>query len=90
MAYLAAGDWQKALELADRSMTKNDRHLSTLRARICALHFLGREVEARAVATDLLRRQPDFTVSSYRRSHPAANFKIGQNLTAAFAAAGIP
>ena len=89
-AYLAAEDWEKALALADRSMGKNDRHLSTLRARLCALHFLGRSVEARSVAADLLRRQPDFTVSSYRRSHPAANFKIGQNLTAAFTAAGIP
>lgn len=90
MAYLSASDWQKALDLADRSLSKNDRHLSTLRARICALHFLGRGDEARAVAKDLLRRHPDFTVSSYRRSHPAANFKIGQNLTAAFTAAGIP
>lgn len=89
-AYLAAGDWEHALMLADRSMTKNDRHLSTLRARICALHFLGRSEEARTTAADLLRRQPDFTVSSYRRNHPAAHFKIGQNLTAAFTAAGIP
>ncbi|MGV8986565.1 MAG: hypothetical protein ACOH2H_09800 [Cypionkella sp.] len=89
-AYLAAGDWTHALELADRSMSKNDRHLSTLRARLCALHFLGRTDEARSVGEDLLRRQPDFTVSSYRRSHPAANYKIGHNLTAAFSAAGIP
>lgn len=89
-AYIAAQDWDHALALADRSMAKNDRHLSTLRARICALHFLGRDSEARTVASDLLRRHPDFTVASYRRNHPAANFKIGQNLTAAFTAAGIP
>ena len=88
-AYLAAGDWQRALALADRSMSKNDRHLSTLRARLCALHFLGRKDEARAVATDLLRRQPDFTVASYRRNHPAADFRIGQNMVAALSAAGI-
>ncbi len=90
LSYLAAGDWAQALVLADRSISKNDRHLSTLRARICALHYLGRYAEARTVASDLLRRQPDFTVASYRRSHPAANYKIGQNLTAAFTAAGIP
>lgn len=90
LSYLSAGDWAQALVLADRSISKNDRHLSTLRARICALHFLDRYEEARAVAADLLRRQPDFNVASYRRSHPAANYKIGQNLTAAFTAAGIP
>ena len=89
-AYIAAGEWGQALALADRSMSKNDRHLSTLRTRICALHYLGRTGEARAAAEDLMRRQPEFTISSYRRSHPAANFKFGQNVTAAFAAAGIP
>lgn len=88
-AYLAAEDWSRALALADRSMGKNDRHLSTLRARLCALHFLGRDVEAREVAADILRRQPDFNVTSYRRNHPAANFKIGQNMVAALVAVGI-
>ena len=89
-AYLASGEWANALTLADRSIAKNDRHLSTLRTRICALHYLGRAEEAQAAAHDLLRRQPDFNIASYRRSHPAANFKFGQNVTAAFAAAGIP
>jgi TolB-like protein len=89
-AYLSAQDWSRALQLAERSMAKNDRHLSTLRARICALHFLGRAEDARSAAQDLLRRQPDFNISTYRRSHPAAHYAIGQNLTAAFAAAGIP
>ncbi len=89
-AYLSDEDWPRALELAERSMSKNDRHLSTLRVRICALHFLGRKADARTAAADLLRRQPDFTVSAYRRNHPAAKFMIGQNMTAALSAAGIP
>jgi TolB-like protein len=89
-AYLAAGDWQAALTLADRSLAKNDRHVSTLRARICALHYLGRGQEARATADDLRRQQPDFTVEAYRRSHPSAAFKMGQQAIAALVAAGIP
>ena len=89
-AYLAVEDWRRALDLADRSMARNDRHLSTLRVRICALHHLGQAEDARAAATDLLRRQPGFTLSAYRRGHPAANYRIGQNMTAALAAAGIP
>lgn len=88
-AYLAAEQWEHALTLADRSLNRNDRHVSTLRARLCALHFLGRGEEARSVAADLLRRQPDFTISSYRRSHPAANFKIGQHMVTALTAAGV-
>ncbi len=88
-AYLAAEDWDHALALADRSLAKNDRHLSTLRSRICALHYLGRGDEARATAVDLKRRAPEFTISGYRRSHPAANFKFGQNVTTALSAAGI-
>ena len=89
-AQLSAENWPRALELAERSMVRNDRHLSTLRTRICALHYLGRADEARTAATDLLRRAPEFTVSGYRRSHPAANFKFGRNVTSALAAAGIP
>lgn len=88
-AYLSAEQWEQALELADRSLGKNDRHLSTLRSRICALHYLGRTEEARSAAEELMRRQPDFSISSYRRSHPAAKYRFGQNVTAAFAAAGI-
>jgi tetratricopeptide (TPR) repeat protein len=89
-AYLAAEDFEKTLELADRSLAKNDRHTSSLRVRIAALHHLGRAEEARETAANLMRRQPDFTVEAYRRSHPAADFRIGQNVIAALAASGIP
>ena len=89
-AYLAAEKFERSLDLADRSLAKNDRHLSTLRVRICALHHLGRELDARRAAANLLRLQPDFTVAAYRRSHPAAEFKIGLNMSSALLAAGIP
>jgi len=89
-AYLAAEDFEKTLELADRSLAKNDRHTSSLRVRIAALHHLGRAEEAQETAAHLMRRQPDFTVEAYRRSHPAADFKIGRNVIAALAASGIP
>lgn len=88
-AYLAAEDYARTLELADRSLAKNDRHLSTLRVRICALHHLGRDAEARKAAAELMRRQPDFTVTNYRQNHPAADFKIGKNVVSALLAAGI-
>ncbi|CAM5193360.1 TolB amino-terminal domain-containing protein OS=Bosea thiooxidans OX=53254 GN=SAMN05660750_05020 PE=4 SV=1 [Bosea thiooxidans] len=89
-AHLAMGDHQRALDLADRSLGQNDRHLSTLRTKIVALHSLGRKQEAIVAGQELLRRQPDFTVSGYQRSHPAAEFEFGRNAAAALRAAGIP
>lgn len=88
-AHIAAEDYASALHLAERSLQKNDRHLSTLRAKIVALHHLDRTAEARLVAADLLLRQPDFSLAAYRDSHPAADRKLGRNVMVAFAAAGI-
>lgn len=89
-AYLAHNDHERALAFADRSLLANDRHLSTLRTKIVALHGLGREGEARETAQELLRRQPDFTVEDYERLHPAAQHAIGRTAATALRAAGIP
>lgn len=88
-AYLAGGDYEKALELADRSLASNDRHISTLRSRIAALHALERGDEARQAANDLKRRFPDFNLEDYRKTHPSADQKIGKFMVAALSASGI-
>lgn len=88
-AYVAAEDYPKALEFADRSLALNDRHLSTLRTRVTALHFLGRTDDARVTAQELMRRQPDFSLDYYRRTHPSANHQVGQRVIEALTAAGI-
>lgn len=88
-AYIAAEDWARALEFAERSLARNDRHMSTLRAKICALHHLGRGQEARDTAADLKRRQPGFSVAQYRRTHPAADARIGRNVVSALLEAGL-
>lgn len=89
-ARLANGDYASALDLADKSLAVNDRHLSTYRAKIIALYGLGRLPEARNVATELLRRQPDLTVAGYMGSHPAADHKFGRLAATALTTAGIP
>jgi tetratricopeptide (TPR) repeat protein len=89
-AHLAAENFDRALDYADRSLARNPRHLSTLRARIAALHFLGRPAEARQSANELMRLQPEFTVEGYRRSHPAAEFPLGRNVVEALSASGVP
>ncbi|TDT76761.1 TolB-like protein [Litoreibacter halocynthiae] len=88
-AYLAAENYSRALELADRSLAFNDRHLSTLRTKITALHFLGRGDDARIAAQDLTRRAPDFRVEEYARQHPAAQHRAGKRVVTALSAAGV-
>ena len=88
-AYLSAEDWEQALAYADRSLVRNDRHVSSLRVKICALHHLGRGQEARDAAADLKRRQPGFSVAQYRRTHPAADARVGRNVVSALLQAGL-
>ena len=88
-AYLAAEQYDKALELADRSLAYNDRHLSTLRVKITALHFLDKHDEAVLAGQDLMRRAPKFKISDYVRGHPSSEYKTGQNVVKALEAAGI-
>jgi class 3 adenylate cyclase/TolB-like protein len=89
-AHLAHGDYRQSLELANRSLAVNDRHISTLRTKIVALHYLGRGEEAERAAQELLARQPAFTVAAYRQNHPAAKYEFGKRAAAALSAAGIP
>jgi TolB-like protein/tetratricopeptide (TPR) repeat protein len=87
---LSAGRYEEALALADRSLLRHDRHVSTLRAKITALHYLDRTAEARPVAAQVLRRQPGFTVAGYLRGHPASGHELGRRVATALRAAGIP
>lgn len=89
-AYLSDGDYERALAYAESSLAINARHLSTLRAKITALHHLGRHDDARTAAAELRRRHPDSTVAGYLKGHPAADFKLGRTVAAALSAAGIP
>ena len=88
-AHLAGGEYEKALDLAERSLAANDRHISTLRTRIAALHALDRGEDARAAGQDLMRRFPYFSLEDYRKTHPSADRRIGKLMVEALSAAGI-
>ena len=88
-AYLALEDYAQALQLIDRSLATNDRHISSLRIRIAALHHLGQGEAARACAALLMQRQPQFSIEAYKRAHPAAAFATGQRVIEALKASGI-
>ncbi len=89
-AALSAGQYQRALQLAERSLRLNRTHTSTLRAMITALWNLGRTAEAQAVASDLLRIDPDFKVQTFMERSPTAPYALGKTVASALEGAGIP
>lgn len=89
-AALSAGQYPRAVSLAQASLRLNRAHTSTLRALITALWELGREDEARETARDLLKIDPNFRVSSFMERSPAAPFQLGRVVARALQSAGIP
>ncbi len=89
-AYLSRRDWENALLYSERSLAHNDRHTSTLRVKIAALTNLGEMDRARATSVQLLRRDPDFTISGYIATHPAAENASGRIVTDALRRVGVP
>ncbi len=89
-AALSARQYQKSLQLAERSFRLNRTHASTLRVMITALSRMGRAEEARRHAIELLKLEPGFTVARYLERSPGAPYKLGQDVAAALVESGIP
>ncbi|WP_417433679.1 hypothetical protein [Kiloniella sp.] len=89
-AMIADKQYQKALELAERSLLANHRHSSTLRVKTAALFYLGRESEATLSAKELMAAEPNLTISGWLKTHPAASFSTGKDWARALIAAGVP
>lgn len=89
-AYMASKEYDHAIALIERSLSVNNRHLSTMRMKIAALHYLGRTDEAKKTASEFLRYQPDYKVSDYLKKHPAGKFQTGKEIADALSASGIP
>lgn len=82
-AYISAEQWSEALKFADKSLQRNDRHTSTLRAKITALFMLDRIEEAQEAFEILKRKDPEFSVENYARHHPAAAYRTGKSVVQA-------
>jgi adenylate cyclase len=89
-AYLAANSFEHAIELSRKSLRVNRLHSSTLRTLTCSLALSGRIDEARQMAADLMKLEPNLTVSGYLSRHPAASFWTGKAWAEAFRVAGVP
>jgi TolB-like protein/DNA-binding SARP family transcriptional activator len=90
MAYLADGQYERAIECALRSLRENRTYTSSYRQLVMALVLAGRGHEARASARRLLDLEPDLTVVGFRRRYPGSATPHADLFCDALAKAGIP
>src|SRR5262245_24206561 len=88
--YCAASQFDRAIDLSKRSLRVNRLHSSTLRTLICALALSDRIDEARQMAAELMKLEPNLTVSGYLARHPSASFWTGKAWADALHRAGVP
>lgn len=89
-ANLSAHNYDRAIELADRSLQANAAYPASLRTKAIALQLTGRNGEAREVVQNLLSASPDFCLAQYQRDHPAAIGQGGGEWVDALKRAGVP
>lgn len=89
-ANITAGRYERALELAKRSLRANRTHTSTWRVLTVAQWQLGYQKEACETAQELLKLEPTLTVSGYLKRAPSASFAIGKTVAGILHKAGVP
>jgi TolB-like protein/DNA-binding SARP family transcriptional activator len=90
LAYLADGQYARAVEFAMRCIRENRGYTTAYKALVLSLVLSGRETEARAPANQLRLLEPTFTVEQFRRRSPAYAGTLGERYCEAFERAGIP
>jgi DNA-binding SARP family transcriptional activator/TolB-like protein len=89
-AYNSAGDFERAIQSATRSLRVDRLHASSLRALAVAQFLSGLTHEAKQTVAALLRVDPTMTVSKYLSSHPAGEFATGKLWAKTLGRAGLP
>ncbi len=89
-AALADERYDRAIELALRSLKANRAHLSTWRVLAIAQSLSGREKEARATVAELLLRDPGMTAERFLARSPGGRYPIGRRFADALIEAGVP
>jgi tetratricopeptide (TPR) repeat protein len=89
-ACITAENYPRALDLATRSLRSNRAHTSTLRVKAVAEMRLGQGDAARETARQLMRRQPDLTVSKWLKTAPSADYAVGRAFAQSLREAGVP
>ncbi|MEM9500162.1 MAG: winged helix-turn-helix domain-containing protein [Pseudomonadota bacterium] len=89
-ANLTAGNYDRALDLTRASLRQNRTHTSTLRMLVALNKLTGKDADAHAAVTELMRLQPDLRVSQWLASSPSAEFSVGRRVADALRDAGVP
>jgi TolB-like protein/DNA-binding SARP family transcriptional activator len=90
MAFLADGQYDRAVECARRSIHENRTYTSAHRLLVMALVLAGREDEAQAHVDPLLQLEPELTVERFRSRYPGSASAHAGLYCDALARAGIP
>jgi tetratricopeptide (TPR) repeat protein len=89
-AALSAGRYERAVELAQRSLRVNRTNTSTLRALAIAQSLLGNVEAARLTVGEVLAIEPTLTVQRYLERSPSGAYKTGKIWSEALRQAGLP
>jgi adenylate cyclase len=89
-AALGARRYEQAVELALCSLRANRTHASTLRALAIAQWELGRHDDARKTVAELMKIEPNLTISNYLERSPSSAYETGAVWSRALHGAGVP
>jgi TolB-like protein/Tfp pilus assembly protein PilF len=89
-ANLSAHNYDRAIELAERSLEANASYPASLRTKAIALQLSGRQGEARKAVQNLLAASPQFNLAQYHREFPGAASLEGDEWADALKQAGVP
>jgi len=70
LAYHYAWQNEEAIATFKRYLNYNPNHISAHLALACSYSDVGREMEARAEAAEILRLSPEFSLETWRQSLP--------------------
>jgi adenylate cyclase len=89
-AALAAGHYDRVIQLAGASLKSNRSHTSTYRALAVAQAMSGDLENARRTVESLLKLEPGFTVAQFLNRSPSGNQPVGKRYAEALRLAGVP
>jgi tetratricopeptide (TPR) repeat protein len=87
---LSSGDYEGAIDLANKSLRANRNHTSTYRTLAIAQALHGQEQDARQTVQTLLKLEPALTVTSFMERYPGRDASHAKDYAHALRSAGLP
>lgn len=89
-AHAVAGKYEKAITLCQRSLGENPMFVSAQRILTISLALAGRFEQAKRAREELMKLEPNLTVSGWRSRYPGSASEHTERFCEALAMAGIP